>query len=234
MKTSVLGLVLAVLAATPVVAAEHVERSNFILAGATAGYQEARYGDDGSLVAHFEFNDRGRGPKLDATYTLDANGIPTRIALKGVDYLKAPIDESYARNGEQLTWKNGAEDESRTLAGPAFFLGLNQVPEDSVLLIRALLAAPDKKLTLVPAGEASIRKLATTKVKGKEGTLSVDLYAVSGLGLLPDLVWFDQDLRFFASYSGWSTLIREGTKTPSRPSPNVRKRGDASRRNSGP
>ena len=210
MKTTIFGMILALLIACPASAAERVERSNFILAGANAGYQEARYGDDGSLTVHFEFNDRGRGPKLDATYTLGADGIPVRIDLKGVDYLKAPIEETFVRDGERMTWKNGAEDESRTVDGAAFFLGLNQVPEDSALLIRALLAAPQQTLSLVPAGEASIRKLASATVKGKDGSKDVDLYAVSGLGLLPDLVWFDQDQRFFASYSGWSTMIRDG------------------------
>src|SRR5690606_26531148 len=33
---------------------------------------------------------------------------------------------------------------------------------------------------------------------------------VNGLNLVPDRVWLDQDQPFFASYSGWSTLIREG------------------------
>jgi cytosine/adenosine deaminase-related metal-dependent hydrolase len=210
MKTRFLGLILALAGAVTAYAAEQVERSSLILAGATAGYQEARYGDDGSLAVHFEFNDRGRGPKLDANYTLDANGVPARSTLKGVDYLKAPIDESFSRSGNELRWKNGAEDETRTVEGPSFFLALNQVPEDSALLVRALLAAPDHTLKLVPAGEAGIRKLASVEVKGKAGSKAVDLYAVSGLGLLPDLIWFDAEQRFFASYSGWSTMIREG------------------------
>ncbi|HOX72634.1 MAG TPA: amidohydrolase family protein, partial [Dokdonella sp.] len=31
-----------------------------------------------------------------------------------------------------------------------------------------------------------------------------------GLGLLPDFIWLDQNQRFFASYSSWSTMIRAG------------------------
>jgi cytosine/adenosine deaminase-related metal-dependent hydrolase len=210
MKTLILCLIAAIAASGPVHATDDVERSVMILAGANAGFQEARYADDGTLAVHFEFNDRGRGPKLDASYVLDKKGVPTSIELKGVDYLKAPIDETCKRTGDELVWKNGAEDEKRSVTGSAFFLGLNQVPEDSILLVRALLAAPDHKLDLVPAGKASIRKLASTEVAGKSGAKTVDLYAVSGLGLLPDFVWLDQDQRFFASYSGWSTLIREG------------------------
>lgn len=210
MKTAISLLAALLAAVSSAQAAEHVEKSVMILAGANAGYQEARYGDDGKLAVHFEFNDRGRGPKLDATYTLDANGLPTATELKGVDYLKAPITETYSRNGDAVAWKNGAEDEKRTVAGPAFFLGLNQVPEDAMLLVRALLKAPHNKLELIPSGEASIRKLASVEVKGKDSAQTVDLYALGGLGLLPDFIWLDQNQRFFASYSSWSTMIRAG------------------------
>ncbi len=206
-----MGCLLALLAvAGSTQAAEKIEKSVMILAGANAGFQEAHYGDNGTLAVHFEYNDRGRGPKLDASYTVNANAIPTAIELKGVDYLKVPVAETYARTGAAITWKNASEDEKRTLSGSAFFLGLNQVPEDSVLLARALLKAPDHQLAMIPAGEASIRKLASVEIKGKAGAKTVDLYAIKGLGLLPDFVWLDQDQRFFAAYSGWSTLIREG------------------------
>jgi cytosine/adenosine deaminase-related metal-dependent hydrolase len=210
MKTSIFCLIAAIAVSGSALGANDVEKSVMILAGANAGFQEARYADDGTLAVHFEFNDRGRGPKLDATYVLNKKGVPTSIELKGVDYLKAPIEETYKRTGDELVWKNGSEDEKRSVAGSAFFLGLNQVPEDSILLIRALLDAPDHTLDLVPAGKASIRKLASSQVTGKSGSKTVDLYAINGLGLLPDFVWLDQDRRFFASYSGWSTLIREG------------------------
>ena len=193
-------------------AAERIEKSVLVLAGANAGFQEARYGDDGKLAVHFEFTDRGRGPKLDASYSLDADGVPSQIELKGVDYLKAAVAETYSRTAAGVVWKNAAEDDKRVVAESAFFLGLNQVPEDSILLARALLKAPGHKLPLIPAGEASIHKLASIQIKGRtEGTVqSVDLYAIKGLDLLPGFVWLDQDQRFFASYSGWSTLIREG------------------------
>ncbi len=210
MKMLIGSLLALLVSMNPAHAAERVEKSVLLLAGANAGFQEARYGDDGKLAVHYEFNDRGRGPKLDASYSLNADGVPTAIELGGVDYLKAPITETYARSGDAVIWKNGAEDNKRAVSGSAFFLGLNQVPEDSILLARALLKAPEHKLALIPAGEASIHKLASTEIKSKDGPQTVNLYAIKGLGLLPEFVWLDQEQRFFASYSGWSTLIREG------------------------
>ena len=45
-----------------------VERSTMLLLGNVAGHQEARYADDGTVQVHFEFNDRGRGPKTHSTF----------------------------------------------------------------------------------------------------------------------------------------------------------------------
>ena len=205
-----LCLLAAAFGATSALAGEHIEKTVMILAGANAGFQQATYADDGSLKVHFEFNDRGRGPKLDSSYTLDAKGLPVTIALKGVDYLKASVDETFTRSADAMTWKNAAEDEKRALVGPAFFLTLNPVPEEDALLARALLNAPEQQLDLVPAGRASIRKLASLRVSGKPGERDVDLYAISGLSLVPGLIWLDRDQRFFAGYSSWSSLIREG------------------------
>ncbi|MGB0134321.1 amidohydrolase family protein, partial [Dokdonella sp.] len=210
MKRSIVFLILCVAVHGLAAAAERVERSVVVLAGANAGFQEARYADDGRLTVHYEFNDRGRGPNLDATYQLDAQGMPTSATLKGVDYLKAPVDEVWTRKGDSLSWKNASEDETRIVVGPAMFLGLNYVPEDGSLLARALLKATDSKLALLPAGEASIRKLASTTIEGKPGARTINLYAINGLGLLPDYIWLDEDQQFFATYSGWMTMIREG------------------------
>ncbi|HET9031323.1 MAG TPA: amidohydrolase family protein [Dokdonella sp.] len=210
MKLLIQGLLVLLTGVGSAHAAEHIEKSVMLLAGANAGFQQANYSDDGTLAVHFEFNDRGRGPKLDSTFSFDSNGVPNAIELKGVDYLKAPVEESFQRTGDTVAWKNASEDEKRTLSKPAFFIGLNQVPEVSALLARALLAAAEHKLPLLPAGEASIRKLASVEVKGTTDSRTVDLYAINGLDLLPSYIWLDQDQRFFAAWSGWSTIVRDG------------------------
>ena len=191
-------------------AAEQVERSEVLTMGAKAGFQEARYADDGSVRVHYEFNDRGRGPKLDADYRVAADGGVTAIANKGNDYFKGPVNETLSREGNSFTWKNASESETRSIEQPAFYLSLNGTPEEYVLLTRALLKAPQQKLAILPAGEARIEKLADLKVKGKPGKKTVTLYAVHGLDLTPSFIWLDDQQRFFASYSSWSSLVREG------------------------
>ena len=47
-------------------------------------------------TSEFEYNDRGRGPKIRAHYEFGADGLPSRIDVSGVNYLKAPVDEHLA------------------------------------------------------------------------------------------------------------------------------------------
>src|SRR5688500_16642379 len=116
----VAGLLVALAAGAS--AAPRTERSSVFILGNAAGFQEARYADDGSVRVHYEFNDRGRGPKLDAEYRVAADGGVTAIANKGNDYFKGPVDETLKREGNSFTWKNASESETRQSEQPAFYL----------------------------------------------------------------------------------------------------------------
>lgn len=191
-------------------AAEQVERSDILTMGAKAGFQEARYADDGSAKVHFEFNDRGRGPKMDSEYRVGTDAAVVSITNKGNDYFKGPVDETFSREGAKVSWKNSAEDASQDLTRPAFYLSLNSAPEEFVLLARALLKSESKSLDILPAGNARIEQLGELKVKGKAGAKKVVLYAIHGLDITPSYLWLDDQQRFFASYSSWQSTVREG------------------------
>ena len=187
-------------------AAATTERSRVLVMGKPAGWQVAEYADDAGLSVHYEYADRGRGPSLDVRYTFLPYGRVGSVDLGGVNYMKVPVQEAFAREGAAARWKNGAEEARRDDAAAAFYLGLDRVPEDTVLLARALLAAPQQRLPLLPDGEARIERLGSERVDG----LSVDLYAVHGLDLTPTYLWLDAQQRFFASWSPWQSLVREG------------------------
>lgn len=186
------------------------ERTTMLLLGNVAGYQQVEYLPDGQVKVHFEFNDRGRGPSFDTTFRVNANGTLASVETRGIDYWKNPIEERYTLSGTSHSWKNSAEDEKREGPGPAFYLSLEAPPEEAVLLVRAALRAPGKKLQLLPSGEAQVAVVGTYTVKGKAGSRRVTLHALSGLDLTPGYVWLDAEQRFFASVSSWSKLIREG------------------------
>lgn len=153
-----------------------------VMAGHTAGAQVVTANSTKRTI-DFEFNDRGRGPKIHTVMT------PASIANTGNDYLKAPVDES---------WTRGAE--------PGFFVSVYGPPEELAALARALLAAPGHKLPLLPAGEATIVKLGERIAGGKRLTA----YDISGLGFTPTPVWLDDRGELFASASSWLSVIEEG------------------------
>ena len=165
-----------------------------IMAGHPAGAQTVAV-DGATRTIDFEFNDRGRGPK---THTVMSSGSMTTT---GVDYLKVPVNETFAGG----KWSNGAEAGS-SANGKALYASMYGPPEENAAIARALLAAPNHKLPLLPAGEASIRKLGELTVDGKKLTA----YDIYGFGFSPAALWLDDKNELFASASSWLSIIAEG------------------------
>jgi hypothetical protein len=186
-----------------------VVRYTIVLAGNKAGFETSKRNPDGSLELYYEFNDRGRGPKITEHVVLDGNQIPSRIESTGNDYEKAPVDERFSVEGGNATWKNRAEQGSKPVSDKAFYVSISGVPEEGGLLARALLAAGGK-LRLLPEGEASIQKRGELRVEANGQSRTVTQYAVSGLDFVPDPVWLDQDGNCFAVVQGWFVVVREG------------------------
>jgi imidazolonepropionase-like amidohydrolase len=181
-------------------------RYTFLLAGNKAGTAVTRIPSAGERVFDFEFNDRGRGPKTTTRVRLDKQGFPVRMETSGIDYWKSPVEELYERARGKSTWKNKAENGTREISGPAFYLSLNGAPQELGLLARNLLDAPGGRLPLLPAGEARIEKVTSART----GSTPVDLYSVSGLGFTPAYLWLDSRRDLFASIAGWAVTVREG------------------------
>ena len=49
-----------------------------------AGSEVDTYGPDGDIDSTFEFNDRGRGPKIAAHYAVATDGLPTRLDVRAM------------------------------------------------------------------------------------------------------------------------------------------------------
>jgi len=151
----------------------------------------------------FEFNDRGRGPKTHTVMSTDAHSVTASLKTDGNDYFKVPVAETFA-NG---AWSNGAESGN---AKAGFFVSMYGPPEETGVLARALLAAPNQRLALLPAGEASIRKVGELNVSAGGKTQHITCYEISGLGFTPSPVWLDDRKELFASASSWSSVIADG------------------------
>ena len=174
----------------------------FILGGHRAG-QETVATRGNARTIDFEFTDRGRGPKTHTEMTTDAHSVTTSLKTEGNDYLKAAVNETFADGA----WSNGAENGKGT---SGFYVSMYGPPEETAVLARALLAAPNQKIALLPAGEASIRRVGELNVSAGGKTQHVTCYEISGLGFTPSPVWLDDRRELFASASSWSSVIADG------------------------
>jgi Amidohydrolase family len=197
-----------ILAALTIVHASAAERTDKIfIQGNPAGTQTVKDEADGVVRVEYTYNDRGRGDHIVATWKLDAAGVPTDYEGKGNDYMKAPVEERFEIKNGKASWKNRSEKGEAPATGEAFYLPMSSPPEIYGVLARALLKAPNHKLPLLPAGEASIE--AAGKVNTAKGELTE--YRITGLGFSPSAVWLDRD-GVVSTISGWFSVVPDGTE----------------------
>jgi imidazolonepropionase-like amidohydrolase len=169
---------------------------------------------DGTIHEFFQFNDRGRGPKIYTTYRLDSHGLIVSEESKGVDYMKTPVEERFSFVGNEAVWKNKAENEKQSDASGKFFVSLNfNGLESQAILARALLSSGSAgRLPMLPSGQAAIRKLQSVPVEASGQKTTATLYEISGLGFNPNYLWLDDDQQFLAAMSiyGWNSVVRHG------------------------
>ena len=136
-----------------------------VIQGNPAGDQTTQTDAAGLTHVEYSYNDRGRGDHITATWKLDTAGVPTEYEGRGNDYMKAPVEERFDLKNGKAHWKNRSEQGEQSVTGEAFYIPVNAPPEFSGVLARALLKAPDHKLQLLPAGEASIEESGRLTVK---------------------------------------------------------------------
>ena len=158
----------------------------------------------------FSYNDRGRGPKLEAVFTAGRDGIPVRTAITGNNYLKDGVDERFTLEKGTASWRSTVESGERRVTAPTLYLPFEDVPEMAGILVRALRAAKGNALPLLPAGEARLVGSTRLDVKAESRTGSVTRFDVAGLGLEPARVFLDGNGDLFATGASWLMTIREG------------------------
>jgi len=187
----------------PVSSAKHTDR--ILIQGNAAGTQTVERQADGAIRAEYSFNDRGRGDHIIATWKLDGARVPIEYDGRGNDYMKAPIEEHFETKNGRASWKNRSEQGEQAITGEAFYLPMNPPPELFGVLARALLKAPNHKLALLPAGEATIEQ-------ANSGTTRLTEYRITGLGFSPQPIWLDHN-GTSASVSPWFSVVPDGFET---------------------
>ncbi|HVE81710.1 MAG TPA: amidohydrolase family protein [Myxococcales bacterium] len=208
MKTALVLLAALAVGAGSTVTARHTVITSIVT---RSGFQTTEV-SPGQLSIHYEYNDRGRGPKVDEKVAVGPDGVSTKIDVTGVDYMKDKVEEHFERAGGVARWKNRAEQgEAKNPPANAFYLSINGAPEEARLLALSLKAAPGHTLPLLPAGEAkgeAVKTVQFTPAGGKPRAFA--LWAVSGLSFSPFTLWLSEDGALFAQASTWSSVMPEG------------------------
>jgi hypothetical protein len=200
-------LIFSFLMPTPVFAEDATLKNyDWVTAGNVSGSLQVESAA-GEYEASFEFNDRGRGPKLQERSQVDESGMLVSLEVKGHAYMGAPVDERFNADGESVHWSSTLE--SGQAAVGAYYWPSDGTPLHTALLARALLKSESGALALYPAGQASIEKVAEHSF-ASEATAGAVLYAISGLGLTPEYIWLDENLELLALTYGWMGLAPSG------------------------
>lgn len=193
----------------PVFADETVQY-DFINNGKREGGQTVIYRDNGTVEVEFQFNDRGRGPKIREVYALDQKGLLTATTITGNSYMGAKVEERFSSDDRGARWQNGVDDGSRNSRGQAWYVSMNGTPESYAALARAALNSEEQTLALLPSGKVSVKKIKTLSVPVGSGKANANLYALSGLGMTPEYLWLTDELRYIGFASSWSSMVLQG------------------------
>ncbi|MGA3211929.1 MAG: amidohydrolase family protein [Terriglobales bacterium] len=189
-------------------AAPQTLRYTILSNGKTAGSEVDVYGPEGHVDCAFEYNDRGRGPKIAAHYIVAADGLPVRTDVTGNDYLKAPVDEHFAIADGVAHWKSTSEDGKAP--APGFYISNNGPSAELALLVAALQKAKMAPVKLFPSGEARLERLTDVTIEDHGQKLHLFQFAVTGLSFEPQIIWLDDDQHLFGFPGKWSAILREG------------------------
>jgi imidazolonepropionase-like amidohydrolase len=173
-----------------------------------------RVPDGGERRVVYEYNDRGRGPRLVTRVVAGPDGAPTTVETAGHGYFKDSVAERFSLAGGRARWESVGErgEQDAPVGGRAFYVSSSGPPEETAALARALRRAPGQRLALLPGGEARLQQAGELTVRSAAGeSRTIRQFLITGLGFAPIPVWLDADGELFALRSGtWMAVIRAG------------------------
>jgi imidazolonepropionase-like amidohydrolase len=206
-----LGVVIALGAIAPSAGAAESRTLRYVVLSNNhrAGSEVDRIDAQGTVDVDFEFNDRGRGPKVHAHYEFGADDLPLRVDVAGVNYLKAAVDEHYAVTGNRGRWQSAIEHGESAEKGFYVSSDGSSVVE-LARLSRALGHAKAGRVALLPGGDARMEVVAETVLESHGQKLHVREVALTGLDLVPTAIWIDDAGDALGVAGSWFAILREG------------------------
>ena len=165
---------------------------NVYMRGNEAGTQTSSF-ENGIYNYTFTYNDRGRGPEIKQTITLNEQGSISSMEISGVNYLKDTISEVFKIENEKAYWESTSEKGNDNYDENTFYVSINGTLGDSELLVQKLLSTPNQTVNLYPNGTVKISNIDEITIENNP----LRLLEITGFGFTPNYIWVDADNRIF-------------------------------------
>jgi len=189
--------------------AESPEIFSVLIGGTRVGQLEARHTADYSQV-EYEYRNNGRGPTIHEKLSIGENGLPTSWTVTGATTFGNKIDEEYALNGGEASWKDATGAGKTMPSEPSIYVAQDASPYAIGVYARALLADEDHAMPALPGGTMRLEAIEKLNVSGEDGATGVTAYALSGIDINPTYFLLDGNDDFFAVMSPRFAIVRRG------------------------
>jgi imidazolonepropionase-like amidohydrolase len=152
---------------------------------------------DGTRMARESMNLRGMVWEMDYSGKAGPDGMPLPVTIRGVNP-SGDVAETFTVNKDTAIWKSQIDAGSAPFAGNVFYTMQNGPMDINAWFLERLLTMPDKKMRLLPGGEARAEKLTSLDVGAGPIRQTIDLWAITGLNTSPVLMWAGSRGKFFA------------------------------------
>jgi imidazolonepropionase-like amidohydrolase len=156
----------------------------------------------------YAVSDNGRGPKAKETIDIDASGLPVHWSIVGSSLFGSPVAEQFDWANGAATWTSQADKGSIKAAAPPIYVANDGSPWINALYVKALLAAPNHALPVLPSGQIHLEIARTFTLGQGAQAVTLTAYELSGIDLEPRYVLMDQNGALFGLLGGG--LIRAG------------------------
>ena len=181
---------------------------NIYVQGTQVGAMEVTETETGYSV-FYEYRNNGRGPTINETISLDADGIPVAWTATGATTFGNAVDERFELSGDQASWSDSTGDGTATVTEPTLYVPQNGSPYSLAVTARALLADDDATLPALPGGQLNLQAIEEIAVTDADGTAaSVTSYALAGTSYNPTY-FLMQDQDFFGFISPGFAILPE-------------------------
>ena len=166
--------------------------------GETVGH--VRADEQGSrITVDYLVDSNGRGPRHREEIVLGPNGIPISYSVEGRSLMGAPVSESFSWENGRATWRSQADEGSVAAASAPLYIVNDNSPYALGVYARALLAAPDRAIDVLPAGRLTIAPVREMTIGTGDRAVPVTIYRIDGIDMSPSYVTLDADNNLFAA-----------------------------------